>query len=318
MTIKQQSYQLPGKVCPFCDGTGPFLLESFDDFTVANDEVPQFPPAHWGVDLYCECAACGFIKPLELFYTWVDLTLEERMAIQGCLPEDGKLRLADCFELRASWTKLGPAPVSGLVTPRFELGQVRVSPGACYRLMPARLVEALARHVRGDSGFSGWTREDFYEDFEQAVSRGLSITSSYESPPGTQFWFKTARDRKSTAVRLVAEEVFSRDFTPFAEFPPARDATPRFRPATVLKSPGAEGTFGPELLQQFIDRHARGDWGDVCINDWRSNERSLADGSRLFSVFHVDDDVVLWVDTAADRSVTTIMLRGEDWLPRAG
>src|SRR5438445_10475446 len=100
MTIKKQSYQLPGKVCPYCDGTGPFLLESFDDFTVANDEVPQFPPAHWGVDLYCECAACGFIKRLELFYTWVDLTLEERMAIQGCLPEDGKLRLADCFELR--------------------------------------------------------------------------------------------------------------------------------------------------------------------------------------------------------------------------
>jgi hypothetical protein len=66
--------------------------------------------------------------------------------------------------------------------------------------MPARLVEALSRHVRGDRGFSEWTREDFEEDFEEAVSRGLSISSSYESPPGTEFLVVTAGDRKSTAV----------------------------------------------------------------------------------------------------------------------
>ena len=39
MTITKQSYQLPGKVCPFCDGTGPFLLESFDDFPGPGAQV---------------------------------------------------------------------------------------------------------------------------------------------------------------------------------------------------------------------------------------------------------------------------------------
>ena len=231
---------------------------------------------------------------------------------------DEKYRLADCFESRASWTKLGPRPCLGPVTPRFELGRVRVSSGACYRLMPARLVEALARHVRGDGGLSEWAREDFEADVEEAVSRGLSISSSYESPPGTEFWIETAGDRKSTAVRLDSEDIFRAEFTPLAEFPPPRDAAPRFQPKRVLKSPGAGDAFGGALLQEFVDRHARGDWGDVCISDWRSNERSLADGSRLYSVFHVDDDVVLWFDTAADRSVTTVMLRGEDWSPRTG
>jgi hypothetical protein len=39
---------------------------------------------------------------------------------------------------------------------------------------------------------------------------------------------------------------------------------------------------------EFLARHARGDWGDVCPEDARENMLSLARGFRLFSVYHYD------------------------------
>lgn len=62
-----------------------------------------------------------------------------------------------------------------------------------------------------------------------------------------------------------------------------------------------------------LERHARGDWGDVCDDDWEANERALLDDSRLFSVYHTADGVKFWiiteaVDDSGQRSATTILL----------
>src|SRR5436309_788034 len=77
MTATKQSYQLPGKLCPLCESTGPLLLDPSDNFTVEADGHLEFPPGEWGLDIDCECAVCGFAARLEDFIIWVEVTGEE-------------------------------------------------------------------------------------------------------------------------------------------------------------------------------------------------------------------------------------------------
>jgi hypothetical protein len=58
----------------------------------------------------------------------------------------------------------------------------------------------------------------------------------------------------------------------------------------------------------ILQRHLAGDWGDLPEEDRKSNETALRTGDRLFSVYHVNADVTLWIITEADRSVTTLLL----------
>jgi hypothetical protein len=62
---------------------------------------------------------------------------------------------------------------------------------------------------------------------------------------------------------------------------------------------------------EFVDRHRRGDWGEVGGDDWELNDRSLEDGSRVLSAYRTRNDVRIWVVTEADRSSTCILLPGE-------
>ena len=59
---------------------------------------------------------------------------------------------------------------------------------------------------------------------------------------------------------------------------------------------------------QFLSRHLRGDWGDVCQEDKTENELSLKYGFRLLSSYQVTDTEKIWIITEADRSVTTLLL----------
>ena len=58
----------------------------------------------------------------------------------------------------------------------------------------------------------------------------------------------------------------------------------------------------------YVQRHVRGDWGDVDREDWEANEASLREGLHLFSVYHDRNGVKFWVITEADRSATTVLL----------
>ncbi|MBZ5509076.1 MAG: hypothetical protein LAO78_26760 [Acidobacteriia bacterium] len=62
---------------------------------------------------------------------------------------------------------------------------------------------------------------------------------------------------------------------------------------------------------KFIFRHAKGDWGDLSVEDIRANERAAEDGSRLLSAYHLRDGTKIWVITEADRSSTCILLPEE-------
>jgi hypothetical protein len=88
---------------------------------------------------------------------------------------------------------------------------------------------------------------------------------------------------------------------------------PLFSPGQIVATPGALA-----LLEQankspveFLSRHFRGDWGDLCQEDQTENELGLKCGFRLMSSYQVTQIEKLWVITEADRSVTTLLLPEE-------
>lgn len=67
---------------------------------------------------------------------------------------------------------------------------------------------------------------------------------------------------------------------------------------------------------EFLDRHCRGDYGEVCEEDQQANDDALKDGSRLLSAYRTLKDVKIWVITEAvndqgRRAATTILLPDE-------
>ncbi len=92
------------------------------------------------------------------------------------------------------------------------------------------------------------------------------------------------------------------------------DMIAKFQPGNLVATPAAlealsESGQTPDF---FLDRHLRGDWGEVDAEDWRLNDQALVDGSRLLSVYTTLKGVRLWIITEADRSSTCI-LRPEDY-----
>ena len=63
----------------------------------------------------------------------------------------------------------------------------------------------------------------------------------------------------------------------------------------------------------FLDKHAAGDWGEVCKGDAALNDQALLDGERLVSAYRTLKGVKLWVITEATdddgiRASTSIIL----------
>lgn len=97
---------------------------------------------------------------------------------------------------------------------------------------------------------------------------------------------------------------------------------PRFSLGQVVATPQAMATverLGKSLLE-FIERHVRGDWGDLSEDDKQANEDALVDGSRILSSYILegegDDAVKLWIiteaeDESGDRMATTALLADE-------
>lgn len=79
----------------------------------------------------------------------------------------------------------------------------------------------------------------------------------------------------------------------------------------LVATPGALDRVPHEERLIALGRHADGDWGDCCPEDWHSNNLALVDGLRLFSVYHTLGGAKFWIITEADRSVTTILLPEE-------
>lgn len=86
----------------------------------------------------------------------------------------------------------------------------------------------------------------------------------------------------------------------------------------VFATPGALAVLqeSGQLPQFFLNRHERGDWGEVCDGDGKLNDQSLVDGSRLLSAYKTLKGKRLWIITEATddrgrRGATTLLLPDE-------
>lgn len=79
---------------------------------------------------------------------------------------------------------------------------------------------------------------------------------------------------------------------------------------------GVMDALGPAEVSEYVMRHMRGDWGDLCDDDKKTNERSLKNGGMLFSSYDSDTHETVYVITDPHAgedggAVTTIMLWNE-------
>lgn len=93
---------------------------------------------------------------------------------------------------------------------------------------------------------------------------------------------------------------------------PTDNKTICFPLGQLVATPGAlalldrTGENAVELLQ----RHQRGDWGDVPPEDAIENDNSIVNGTRILSSYQLVDERI-WIITEADRSATTLLLPEE-------
>ena len=89
--------------------------------------------------------------------------------------------------------------------------------------------------------------------------------------------------------------------------------SPRFPLGNVVATPGALSALATagHSPQEFLDRHASGDWGELSEEDRRENEFSIAEGLRILSAYRLQDETKIWIITEADRSSTCILLPEE-------
>lgn len=82
----------------------------------------------------------------------------------------------------------------------------------------------------------------------------------------------------------------------------------KFELGTLLITPNAQATVDQADVVEAIQRHAFGDWGELCEEDRLENELSLQEGFRLVSAYASRNGVKFWIITEADRSATTVLL----------
>ena len=81
---------------------------------------------------------------------------------------------------------------------RIPLGQVVATPGVIAAVPNVEMMQALARHKRGDWG--ELCPEDAREN-----ELGFRLLSAYTSSAGVKFWIITEADRSATTFLLPAE-----------------------------------------------------------------------------------------------------------------
>lgn len=121
----------------------------------------------------------------------------------------------------------------------------------------------------------------------------------------TQAWERWERDPSPHAFALLQTgiEILYREL-----------AKPgKFELGQLVMTPGADEALlvAQHVPPEFLLRHKQGDWGDLCAEDARENERSLRLGNRLLSAYRTRREAKLWVITEWDRSVTTLLLPEE-------
>ena len=82
----------------------------------------------------------------------------------------------------------------------------------------------------------------------------------------------------------------------------------------IVATPGALSLLAGAGMNpgRLLERHQRGDWGEVTTADARENARSIKTNLRILSSYRVGNQGArIWIITEADRSSTCLLLPEE-------
>lgn len=82
----------------------------------------------------------------------------------------------------------------------------------------------------------------------------------------------------------------------------------------IVITPGAlaEIRGSDQTPEEFIDRHASGDWGKLDWLNQQCNEKGVLGAARsIASRYETENGDSIWIVTAPDRSTTTVLLASE-------
>ena len=70
----------------------------------------------------------------------------------------------------------------------------------------------------------------------------------------------------------------------------------------------AQSELTPEDVSTALRRHSHCDWGDVCAEDAKVNERRVVEQGLILSVYQSAKGLKFWVITDPGHEVTTVLL----------
>ena len=85
-----------------------------------------------------------------------------------------------------------------------------------------------------------------------------------------------------------------------------------FQLGTLVATPGALELLNNNRLgaNVLINRHAQGDWGNVCADDAAANTAAIADRDGIHSSYSVGQGTI-WIITDTGHLVTTLLVPDE-------
>ncbi|NKA75064.1 plasmid related protein [Ralstonia solanacearum] len=85
---------------------------------------------------------------------------------------------------------------------------------------------------------------------------------------------------------------------------------PRLPLGQLVATPAAIAALAAADVSIFklLNRHARGDWGDLSTEDLALNDLAAITGQRVLSSYLLGNGQKVWIITEWDRSVTTTLL----------
>ena len=79
----------------------------------------------------------------------------------------------------------------------------------------------------------------------------------------------------------------------------------------VVITPGAALKLPAEDITAAVQKHARGDWGELDFENSQLNDLRLLEGGPIASIYIASNGIKFYVLTESDRSVTTLLLPEE-------
>ena len=82
----------------------------------------------------------------------------------------------------------------------------------------------------------------------------------------------------------------------------------KFPLGRIVATQNALDSIQLDDIQEALERHSQGDWGDLDEHDLAANEEALIHGNRILSAYLTRGEIRFWIITEGDRSSTTVLL----------